>query len=189
MKKNNLLAVLAAMLFLVISCKKDNPVVTPPLTEIHLDSNATVGVHIVDKDGRSLYLFSNDANGLSNCTGGCLTTWPIFLADSTNTTYSNGLAASDFKTITATSGDKQTTYKGWPLYYYTPGGVPEAAGQTTGEGIEGIWFVAKMNYSVMIANNQLIGGNGINYLNDYSPGDGRSVYLTDGNGNTLYTFA
>ena len=87
------------------------------------------------------------------------------------------------------SGGKQTAYKGWPLYYYAPGGVAEAAGQTSGEGVGGIWFVAKMNYSVMIANNQLIGANGINYLNDYSLGDGRSIYLTDGNGNTLYTFA
>ena len=189
MKKNNILAPIAVILLLVISCKKSNSVVTPPRTDIHLDSNSQVGNHIVDKDGRSLYFFSNDANSLSNCTGGCLATWPTFLADSANTTYSDGLAASDFKTITTTSGGKQTTYKGWPLYYYTPGGIAEAAGQTTGEGIGGIWFVAKMNYSVMIANNQLIGGNGINYLSDYSPGDGRSIYLTDGNGNTLYTFA
>ncbi len=189
MKKNNILAAIAVILLFVISCKKSNTSITPLQTNIHLDSNGQVGNHIVDKDGRSLYFFANDANGLSNCTGGCLATWPAFLADSATATYSDGLTASDFKTIITASGSKQTTYKGWPLYYYAPGGAPEPAGQTTGEGIGGIWFVAKTNYSIMFANNQLIGGNGINYLSNYSAGDGRSIYLTDGNGNTLYTFA
>src|SRR5512135_1807555 len=103
MKKNSLLALIAAILLIVVSCKKNNTVVTPPRTDIHLDSNGQVGSHIVDKDGRSLYFFSNDANGSSNCTGGCLAIWSAFLADSANTTYSDGLAESDFKTITSTS--------------------------------------------------------------------------------------
>ena len=187
----NFLATIASMLFLFISCSKNNTT-SPPAsrTDIHLDSNAQVGTHIVDKDGRSLYFFSNDVNGgLSNCTGACLASFPIFSADSATTTYSDGLLASDFKTITLTSGSKQTTYKGWPLYYFAQSGVPEAAGQTNGEGIGDIWFVAKSNYSIMIANNQLTGGDGLNYLGDYTAGDGLTNYLCDGNGNTLYTFA
>ena len=97
--------------------------------------------------------------------------------------------ATDFKTITLTSGAKQTTYKGWPLYYFASSGVPELAGQTNGEGVGNIWFVAKTNYSIMIANNQLTGADGLNYLSTYSPGDGLTNYFCDGNGNTLYTFA
>jgi predicted lipoprotein with Yx(FWY)xxD motif len=183
------LATGALSLILIASCKNDNTVVPPPRTDIHLDSNAQVGSHIVDKDGRTLYFFSNDVNGgLSNCTGGCLTTFPIFNADPAATTFSGGLLASDFNTITLTSGAKQTTYKGWPLYYYTPGGVAEPAGQTTGEGVGNIWFVAKTNYSIMIANNQLTGANGLHYLGSYTAGDGLTNYICDGNGNTLYTF-
>ena len=191
MKKNiNFLATFALFLVLYTSCKKNSVVKTPPRTDIHLDSNAVVGTHIVDKDGRTLYFFSNDVNGgLSNCTGGCLTSFPIFNADSATTTFSNGLSAADFKTITLTSGAKQTTYKGWPLYYFAQSGVPEAAGQTNGEGVGNIWFVAKTNYSIMIANNQLTGADGLNYLSTYSPGDGLTNYFCDGNGNTLYTFA
>src|ERR1700733_12358451 len=134
--KNNIFFVIAAWCLVILaSCKNDNAVLPPARTNIHLDSNAQVGTHIVDKDGRTLYFFSNDVNGgLSNCTGGCLTTFPIFNADPATTTFSDGLLASDFTTITLTSGDKQTTYKGWPLYYYTPAGVAEAAGQTNGEG-------------------------------------------------------
>jgi predicted lipoprotein with Yx(FWY)xxD motif len=178
--------IIFAVVFLA-SCE-DDPTPTPGRTDIHLDSNQQVGKHLVDKDGRSLYFFSNDADGLSNCTGGCLTTWPIYYADSTSTTYSSELSAADFKTITTAAGAKQTTYKSWPLYYYAPGGTAEAAGQTTGEGVGDVWFVAKTNYSIMVANFQLTGADGTNYLADYTPGNGRTSYLVDGNGNTLYAY-
>jgi predicted lipoprotein with Yx(FWY)xxD motif len=189
MKTNIFLTTGALLVILLTSCKKDSNVTPPARTDIHLDSNAQVGAHLVDKDGRSLYFFSNDANGASNCTGGCLTNWPIFYPDSITTTFANELKASDFKTITTSTGAKQTTYKGWPLYYYAPGGVPESAGQTNGEGIGNIFFVAKNNYSIMIANNQLKGGDGVDYVGTYAPGSGLTAYFTDSSGNTLYTFA
>ncbi len=186
MKKNILIATaFVIMTVLLFSCKSD-PVI-PPITAIHLDSNAQVGAHIVDKDGKTLYYFSNDANGLSNCTGGCLTNWPVYYADST-TTFSNDLSSTDFATITTTAGARQTTFKGWPLYYYAPAGVAEAAGQTTGEGVGTVWFVAKPHYSITISNFQLTGANGTNYKSDYTPGDGRTNYFSDDKGNTLYAF-
>ena len=176
--------ILCAIFF--ISCKPD--AVIPARTDIHVDSVATVGKHIVDKDGKTLYYFSNDVNAQSNCTGGCLTNWPIYYADSASTTYTDGLSASDFKTITTTAGVKQTTYKGWPLYYYAPSGVAEAAGEIKGEAVGSVWFVAKTNYSITIANHQLTGANTINYLNNYTAGDSRTNYFCDEKGNTLYTF-
>jgi predicted lipoprotein with Yx(FWY)xxD motif len=188
MKKNSIfLTTIALIAILVPSCKNDS-VPSQPRTDIHLDStNTLTGRHIVDKDGKTLYFFANDANGLSNCIGGCTTNWTAYLADPATTTFSDGLLSTDFATITLASGSKQTTFKGWPMYYYTPAGVQEAAGQTTGEGIANIWFVAKANYSIMIANFQLTGNNGTNYLSTYAPGDGRTNYFSDGKGNTLYS--
>jgi predicted lipoprotein with Yx(FWY)xxD motif len=169
------------------SCtKNDNPTTTP--TAIHLDSTNSLGKHIVDKDGRTLYYFANDANGASNCTGGCLALWTPFYADTTSTTFSTDLQSSDFKTIHTSTAALQTTYKGRPLYYYTPGSVAEAAGQTNGEGIGGIWFVAKTNYSITVSNYQLTGANGTNYLSNYTPGNGATSYLSDEKGHTLYFF-
>jgi predicted lipoprotein with Yx(FWY)xxD motif len=168
------------------SCTQDAD--PAPRTDIHLDSSAILGKHIVDKDGRSLYYFSNDVDGLSSCAGACLTNWPPYHADSATTTYSDGLLSTDFKTITLSGGGKQTTYKGWPLYYYAPSGVAEAAGLTTGEGIGNVWFVAKINYSITIANYQLTGANGTAYLSNYTAGTGRTNYLCDEKGNTLYFF-
>jgi predicted lipoprotein with Yx(FWY)xxD motif len=187
--KRNLVA-LTPVLFIVFffsSCKKNNN--TPPRTDIHIDSSAVLGNHIVDKDGKSLYYFSNDVKGVSNCTGSCLTDWPVFYADSISTTFSSDLQAADFKTTTTASGTLQTTYKGWPLYHYAPAGIAESAGQTTGDGIGNVWFAAKTNYSITVANNQLVGLNGISYLSNYTPGTGLTNYLCDEKGHTLYFFA
>ena len=192
--KNIILSASAMAVLLLASCKKNDsttPPVTPvvPRTDIHIDSsNATLGKYIVDKDGKTLYFFSNDVAGVSTCTGGCLAAWPIFYVDNSAATYSNGLVEDDFKTITTTAGTKQTTYKGWPLYYFAPGGVQEAAGKTTGEGVGNVWFVAKTNYSIMLANTQLIGANGTSYQSNYAAGTGNTNYFVDGKGNTLYAF-
>ena len=188
MKRN--LIVLTPVMFITLlfsACKKSDN--TPPRTDIHLDSSAVIGNHIVDKDGKSLYYFANDANGVSNCAGTCLTNWQIFYADSSTTTFSSGLQATDFKTTTTVSGTLQTTYKGWPLYRYAPGGVTEAAGQIGGDGFNNIWFAVKTNYTISVANFQLVGANGISYLSNYTPGTGLTNYLCDEKGHTLYFFA
>lgn len=193
-----LVAIVATTFF--VSCSSDNsdtPTTTPPTQEVKkevsLSNSATLGSYLSDKDGRSLYFFATDANGQSSCTGGCEAVWPPFLVDNlTADKLGAGLAFSDFATITTSSSKKQLTYKGWPLYYYSPvsGGVntPEAAGKTTGDGVNGTWFIAKPDYSIMIVSSQLVGHDGKNYKSDYTVGDGATTYFTDAKGLTLYTF-
>ena len=189
--RKSFLCLTAIALFVMLAASCTQEAVEPPVprTDIHLDSNAQVGKHIVDKDGNTLYLFANDVTGQSTCNGNCSTIWKRYYADTTTTTYGDGLAASDFTTIFPSSGARQTAYKGWPLYYYTPGGVQEAAGETRGEGIGNIWHVAKAAYSILIANYQLTDVTGINYLSNYTVGVGPANYFVDAKGNTLYTFA
>jgi predicted lipoprotein with Yx(FWY)xxD motif len=179
--------------FILSQCKKtEDPVYVDPLT-LKLGTSATLGSYLTDKDGNTLYYFSNDAAGANNCTGGCVANWPIFFASGlTQAKLGTGLLLADFDSITSANG-KQLTYKGWPLYYYAPGGVREASGQTTGENIGGVWFVAKPDYTIMIANLQLHGINGKDYTvsptNVYTEGVGKSIYFTDQMGRTLYIFA
>src|SRR5947209_5615267 len=183
----------------LVSCSKGstynsgNSYPTTTAKEIVLHSNGTLGNYLTDKNNRALYFFSNDANGTNTCTGGCEPFCPVFnVSNLSADQLGDGLSLSDFSTITTASGKTQLTYKGWPLYQYAPVqngvNVQEAAGETSGEGLAGIWFVAKNDYSIMFVNNQLTGGDGINYKSDYSVGNGLTTYFTDGSGRTLYIF-
>jgi predicted lipoprotein with Yx(FWY)xxD motif len=192
-------AAAAMLLFtaVLVSCKKDDDSVTPAPQdnkEVKFAESATLGKYLTDKEGRTLYFFANDANGQSSCTGGCEAIWPAFFVDNLKQEQlADGLPIGGFGTITNASGKKQLTYKGWPLYYFAPstGGVntKEAPGQTGGEGIGGSWFVAKQDYSIMLANTQLIGNDGKNYTGNYTEGSGNTIYFTNDRGVTLYTFS
>jgi len=124
--------------------------------------------YLTDDNGMTLYYFTLDTNGQSACYGGCAKAWPIFYAASLS--VPDRLSADDFGTITRTDGSKQTTYKGWPLYYWAK---DKAAGDMTGEGFQKVWYVLKVPaYTVMMGTNKAVGN-----------------YLVDGNGNALYWFA
>ncbi len=121
--------------------------------------------YLTDGNGMTLYYFTHDTNGQSACYGKCAEAWPVFYAP--NLTVPSSLQASDFGTITRTDGTMQTTYKGWPLYYWFKDKKP---GDMTGEGVGGIWYIVKVPfYTVMIGTNEKLG----NYLVDSS---GRSLY-------------
>ena len=115
----------------------------------------------------TLYYYTLDTNGQSACYGGCAKAWPVFNAASLSVPSS--LMASDFGTITRTDGTKQTTYKGWPLYYWFQ---DKMTGDMTGEGVHKVWYVLTVPaYTVMIGTTKAVGN-----------------YLVDGSGNTLYWF-
>lgn len=170
---------LVLCLFIAFSCTKEE---SAPKFDLNL-SDSSLGKILTDADGKTLYFFSNDIAGGSQCTGGCLANWPIY--NKANATVSADLVASDFATITRTDGSLQTTYKGWPLYYY----VNDAAkGDIKGENVGKIWFAAKPTYSLFVGNIQLVGNNGKNYLDNYTEGVGKTKYLMDNQGRTLYGF-
>ncbi len=192
LKRNVILFSLTGIIVLSACSKSSDtaaPEVTPPTTpgstdlSLKLGTNTTFGNILTDADGKTLYFFAVDANGTSGCTGGCELAWPVYYAG--NETAPTGITGTDISTITRADGKKQTTYKGWPLYYY----AADTKGQISGDGSGGTWFVAKPDYSIMLASNQLVGLDGKNYLADTKEGTGSSIYLTDAAGRTLYAFA
>ncbi len=172
------------------SCTKSSgygnttPPINTPTVTVQSKTDSHFGSILANGNSNTLYFFSLDANGSSACTGNCLTIWPVFYDASPK--IGTGLMASDFSTITRSDGSKQTTYKGWPLYTYT-GDV--TAGAVNGDGIENIFFVAKPDYTVMLANTQLVGNDGVKYDSAYVAGTGITQYLTDDRGVTLYSFS
>jgi predicted lipoprotein with Yx(FWY)xxD motif len=183
--KNKLFLVCFAIIALTITSCNDNDDENLGVSTINvmLSSDAALGSILVDGNGNSLYFFSKDTKQTSECINGCLDAWPIFY--DANIEVSSGLDSNDFGVITRADGSKQTTYKDWPLHYFAN---DSSAGDTNGDGVGGVWFIAKPDYSIMYANAQLTGNDGNNYLGDYTLGDGATSYIVSIGGRTIYTF-
>ncbi len=189
----------AALLFIMIvfsatyfGCKKSSSDTTSPYL-VRISTSTTLGKYLVDKEGYTLYYFSNDYNGRNSCAGGCAALWPYFSPGTlTAANVGPGLSVADFDTISV-NGTIQARYKGWPLYYYAPvsngKNTQEAEGMTSGEAYGNVWFVAKPDYSIMIVNTQLVGKDGNDYTSTYTVGTGKTAYFTDAKGLTLYTYS
>jgi len=105
---------------------------------IKLSEKGGIGKYITDSKGMTLYVFKKDFPGKSVCAGPCVVKWPIYFREMV--AVPEGLNALDFGTITREDGKRQTTYKGWPLYYFEGDKAP---GDVFGQGLGDVWFVAK----------------------------------------------
>ena len=94
---------------------------------------------LVDREGRTLYLFGRDTGTMSACTGACAVNWPPVRVRGTPLVGS-GAQPSDVGRTARPDGISQLTYKGHPLYAFVNDKKP---GDTNGEGINafgGSWF-------------------------------------------------
>jgi predicted lipoprotein with Yx(FWY)xxD motif len=99
-------------------------------------SSATLGNYLTDGKGMTLYYFKKDAQDKNSCTGPCLEKWLIYYADPI--VAPAGSDAKDFGSFVRSDGKKQTTFKGWPLYYFIGDKAP---GDTKGQGVKDVWYV------------------------------------------------
>jgi len=89
---------------------------------------------LTNSAGMTLYTFDKDSAGKSACNGGCAASWPPLMATATDK------ASGDYTIVTRDDGAKQWAYKGKPLYLWTKDTKP---GEKTGDGVGGVWKVAK----------------------------------------------
>ena len=93
------------------------------------------GTAFTDSAGMSLYTYTRDMPGYSNCNGPCAEAWPPFLAGQ------GGAASGDWTVIRRDDGKDQWAYKGAALYRYSKDARP---GDATGDGAAGgKWRLAK----------------------------------------------
>ena len=105
------------------------------------DASATLGTYLIASNGMTLYKYANDKSGTSTCSGACATAWPPY-------TIGNVSALANIQagvkgqvgTIVRADGNTQVTYNGLPLYFYKG---DAASGDTTGQGVGGVWSVVK----------------------------------------------
>ncbi len=106
---------------------------------IGVTNNPTLGAYLTGQGGMTLYIFKSDTPDTSSCSGSCATNWPpLTVANGTTITGPTG-ATGTFSLITRPDGTMQVAYDHQPLYYYAG---DSAAGDTTGQGLNGKWFVA-----------------------------------------------
>ncbi|MGE0600375.1 MAG: hypothetical protein AB7J35_14585 [Dehalococcoidia bacterium] len=98
----------------------------------------SLGQVLTGPDGRTLYMFTKDGAGVSNCTGACLQNWPpLTVAAGQTPSVATGLSLTLGTLVRSDTGATQVTLAGIPLYYWA---ADQAPGQTGGQGVGGVWF-------------------------------------------------
>jgi predicted lipoprotein with Yx(FWY)xxD motif len=118
-----------------------------------------LGNVLVDRQGRTLYLFERDSGTMSACTGACAVNWPPLRVRGTPLVGS-GAKPSDVGRTARPDGISQLTYNGHPLYTFVNDKKP---GDTNGEGINafgGSWFAVSPAGARVAPRSQPQGGGG-----------------------------
>jgi len=109
---------------------------------------ATVGVRdsklgsiLTDSAGKSLYVFDKDQAGAmtSACTGACAAKWPALTVTGAPTAGPG--VPGQLSAAGPSGGGSQVAWNGRLLYEYAG---DQAPGDTNGDGVGGIWHVAKV---------------------------------------------
>jgi predicted lipoprotein with Yx(FWY)xxD motif len=98
-------------------------------------SETDLGEVLVGPDGLTLYVFTADSEGTSNCYEACADLWPPVPG---SVEISSDLDQTMFSVTSRDDGSEQLTVNGMPLYWYTPDQSP---GDTMGQAFNDVWFV------------------------------------------------
>jgi predicted lipoprotein with Yx(FWY)xxD motif len=134
----------------VVACGNSSPTSsssgsgTTPTSSAAIISTAQATVNgqsvtiLTNAQGMTLYYLMPDTATKSACTGACAGNWPPLLFTGTGSPASATALPGTLSVVTDTNG-QQVEYNGHPLYTFAQDTAP---GQTNGEGIKGVWFVA-----------------------------------------------
>ena len=93
-----------------------------------------IGGVLVDEKGMTLYTYSKDPMGASECSGRCARRWPPVTATAAPS------PGSELTVVQRQDGTKQYAWRGRPLYRWVKDKQP---GQTTGHNLGEVWFAAR----------------------------------------------
>lgn len=95
-----------------------------------------LGTFLTDQAGKTLYMYTKDDVGISNCYDACAAAWPPLMTQADPMLPAN--LPGTVGTTQRIDGGVQVTYNGMPLYYWAKDQKP---GDTTGQNVGGVWFV------------------------------------------------
>ena len=130
-------AAVSALALLVAGCNHSYAYDTSDSYGTSYDSVTLAAGHapLTAANGMTLYTFDNDAAGQSNCYGDCAVNWPPYQAVDGAQVPGEG-----FSVIERRDGTHQWAKDGEPLYFWVGDSAP---GDTTGDGVGGVWHVAR----------------------------------------------
>ena len=104
-------------------------------------NNSDMGTYLIGgSNGLTLYVFGEDPDGQSSCTGQCAEVWPPFEYDFVDLTDTKNNLYKSLNVIERNDGTLQYSWGNKPLYYYSGDSVP---GDFNGHGKkDGLWSVA-----------------------------------------------
>ena len=98
---------------------------------------------LTNAQGMTLYYNTTDKPPTTVCSGGCAGAWPPLVASGSSAPTSATSLPGKLTVVSDANGN-QVEYNGHPLYTFSG---DTGAGQTTGEGVGGIWHVATPSIS------------------------------------------
>ena len=101
-------------------------------------ADSPLGEHLVSADGLTLYLFTEDEPGVSNCVDECVANWPVLAPAGEDVVAGDGVDEALLDTIEREDGLTQVTYADWPLYFFVE---DDGAGDVAGQGVNDVWWV------------------------------------------------
>ncbi|MBE7528235.1 MAG: hypothetical protein HND44_18065 [Chloroflexi bacterium] len=113
--------------------------VVPPYT-VAVSSTPELGDFLVAHNGMTLYLFGVDGENESTCYDQCAINWPPLLLEPGELPIAGFGVTGELGITERTDGTLQVTYNGYPLYFWIH---DEAPGDTTGQGVNDVWFVVE----------------------------------------------
>jgi predicted lipoprotein with Yx(FWY)xxD motif len=109
-------------------------------------ATSDLGTYLTGKDGLTLYFFTKDTTpGVSVCEGDCAVAWPPVTVAPGNWPAAGDGVTGVLGVAPRADGQWQVTYDGRPLYYWQN---DKAAGETTGQGVGDVWYVALVDGSI-----------------------------------------
>jgi predicted lipoprotein with Yx(FWY)xxD motif len=97
-------------------------------------ADTPAGKVLINDKGMTLYVFDKDKASQSTCYGKCADLWRPYIADA------KAKAEGEWSLVKRKNGSKEWAYKKHPLYTYAKDKKP---GDASGDGVGGVWHVAK----------------------------------------------
>jgi predicted lipoprotein with Yx(FWY)xxD motif len=102
--------------------------------------SGAAGTYLTGPNGLTLYVFTKDSEDASACSGDCAKAWPPLTAQAGETITAGDGVPGALSTFAREDGTLQVAYNGKPLYTFAS---DKAAGDTTGQGVNDVWFIAE----------------------------------------------